>query len=179
MRPMTCIVGIAHKNRVYLGADTQGTAGGRITRGPDKLVTVGPVIVGFCGSYRSPQILQHKVTLPDPGVDLVRWLSVDFVDAWRAARKESGDETKYTDGSESCGAGLLIGLQGRLFWLERDYSVFEMPEHAIGSGGTAARGSLHTSAQLWTQPRRRLTAALDAACSLNSGCSAPYTFLSA
>lgn len=72
----------------------------------------------------------------------------------------------------------MLGLRGRLFVLYSDYQVAEYPDGtAIGAGQTLARGSLHTSACYQMSVERRLTHALEAACTYDIYCSPPFTYL--
>ena len=112
---MTCSVAIAHKNRVYMGADS--TLGG-VEEDPRKLFRAGPALVGISGAPRDAQILEFRAELhPTTG---------EFV--------------------------------------------------TIGSRGPEARGSLHTTAQIWKSPRKRIDATLDAACELDAWCIPPYHY---
>ena len=178
---MTVIVGIPHNGVVHLGADSQVSLGwskGSLTE--SKIWASGDCIFGFAGVWREAQILKYRVDipkLPDPD-DLMRWLVVDLVDMIRKSRKDSGFDEKLSDGPEQ-GPHLLIGVLGQLFQMDTSYSILEMPGGAaIGSGSDHAEGSLHTSAGIWKNPRRRIEAALQAACTHNMGCQAPFTFLS-
>lgn len=62
---MTCIVGIADGKKVWIGGDSQGTAGHALTiRADTKVFVKDPMVFGFCGSYRMGQLLRHSLSLP-------------------------------------------------------------------------------------------------------------------
>lgn len=62
--------------------------------------------------------------------------------------------------------------------MDSSYAVNEHKSFAVhGCGRELAHGSLHTSAKIWTSPRKRIEAALKAACSVNAYCKPPFTIL--
>ena len=55
---MTCIVGLIHEDKVYIGADSAGAANGNITIRKDKKVfKVGEFIFGCTSSFRMIQLI--------------------------------------------------------------------------------------------------------------------------
>lgn len=172
---MTVLVGITHNDVTWLGADS-ACYDGTIHSCDDKLWCAGPFVFGFTGATREQQILQHRVTLPElaEGRDVAAYLAVEFADAVRKARKDSGYERK-DDGNDTA-PGLLIGYAGRLFTLYSDYAISEHEDHfAGGCGRRFALGSLDTSAKFWKSPRKRIEAALEAACLRDPYCRGPFT----
>lgn len=177
---MTVIVGLPYKGRVYLGGDSAATSGwhSRLHLIESKVWEQGGCVFGLTGGCREAQIIQHRLPVPErkDGVDVLRWLAVDFVDALRQARKDSGHDEKLTTGPE-VGCHFMMGVKGRLFVLFNDYSFVEQPHgYAIGSGGDLAIGSLHTSRLLMKQPTKRIAAALQAA-AYNNTCAPPFTYV--
>ena len=62
---MTCIVAIAEKNVVYVGADSLGSNGNKIiTRKDTKIFIRKPFIFGFTSSYRMGQLLRYSLVIP-------------------------------------------------------------------------------------------------------------------
>ncbi len=93
---MTCIVGLAHGGRVYMGADSAGVAGLDIdTRRDPKLFKVGDLLIGFTTSFRMGQLLAYGFEPPPrpAGGDVRRWMVVDFVEAVRAVSGDGGAVT--------------------------------------------------------------------------------------
>jgi hypothetical protein len=178
---MTIIVAIPHNGRVYMGGDSAGANSRELEiRVEPKVWIKDDIVFGGTKSFRELQILQYRLAVPRrDDDDIMRWLVVDFIDAIRATRKDAGYDEKGDDGLE-VGPQLMVGVAGRLFSIERDYQVYERPDgHAIGCGFQLALGSLHTSSAFWTSPRRRIEAALAAACAASPGCEPPFTVLSA
>lgn len=177
---MTILVGIAHRGKTWLGADSAVSQGGFVTGcGVPKLWSHSGFVFGLTGSLREQQIIEHRVTIPAlaEDADLLRWLCVDFVDAVREARKAASYEEKFAHGNETAPL-LLIGHAGRLFDMDGDYQITERSDFAVhGSGREPAYGSLHTSAKVWKSPRKRIEAALEAACEANAYCRPPFTVI--
>lgn len=182
---MTIIVGVVSDGHVYLGADSRGTHDclSRPFIHPKAWAQSG-LVLGLTGRVREQQIIQYCTSLPSPpegDADLMRWLCSTFIDAIREARKSAGYDERI-DGQGQCEYGpvLMVGVRGRLFVLHGDYSVAEyLDAAAIGSGETAAWGSLRTTETLKLQdPKERLLLALEAACAHNVYCGPPYSFAS-
>ena len=100
-----------------------------------------------------------------------------FIDAIREALKNGG-YAKEKDEREK-GGTFLVGVQGRLFCIERDYQVEEakIGYHAVGNGGKIALGSLYATQSMELSPRRRLETALEAAAYHSSDTRAPFLFV--
>lgn len=176
---MTVLVGLIHNGVAWLGADSSEFDGTLNVTDSPKVWLSGAFALGFTGSTREQNILQHRVELPEFDLeadDVRRWLVVDFADAIRAARTASGYERK--DNGNETGPGLLIGHAGRLFDMYSDYAVSERFDYTVnGCGRGYARGSLHTSAKVWKSPHKRITAALEAACDADPYCAPPFTIV--
>ena len=61
---MTCVIGLEHKGEVYIGADSAATSGWAVsaTRLP-KVFLVNEFLIGYAGSFRMGQLLQHKLQI--------------------------------------------------------------------------------------------------------------------
>ena len=175
---MTCIVGLVHDGRVYMGADSAGVAGLDMTVRKDrKIGMVGPMALGFTTSFRMGQLLLHGFSPPrfHPGDDPYAFLLGQFVDAVRD-RFKTGGFTKI-DGGREDGGTFLIGLAGRLFSMEADFQIGEAADgfDACGCGQAYARGALSVTAG--RPPEERLSAALSAAERFSAGVRAPFNFV--
>lgn len=63
---MTCIVGVTHKGRVYMGGDSAGVSGLDLTvRKDQKVFRNGEFAIGFTSSFRMGQILQYVFFPPE------------------------------------------------------------------------------------------------------------------
>ncbi len=141
---MTCIVGLIHKNNIYMGADSAGVSeNGLELRKDSKIFHNGEFLIGFTTSFRMGQLLRYKFTPPEISeIPLEKYMVTSFVDALRVCFKNSG----YTKKSEDCEAGgtFLIGVRGRLFLISDDFQIGESINdyNACGCGGDIAKGAL-------------------------------------
>ncbi|MGA5472539.1 hypothetical protein ACPCUK_27670 [Streptomyces arboris] len=176
---MTVIVGLVHKGRVYLGADSAGVSGLQLTvRRDAKCFRTGPYVMGFTTSFRMGQLLRYAFQPPHPTGDLHRFMVTTWTDALRTCLKDGGWARK--DSEQEQAGDFLVGVAGRLFTIHSDYQVGEPADDyaAVGCGDELALGALHATAHLGMAPRARLTAALAAATHHSAGVTGPYTFAS-
>ncbi|MEV3995797.1 hypothetical protein ACIPJG_29405 [Streptomyces halstedii] len=176
---MTVIVGIAHKGRVHLGADSAGVSGLQLTvRRDPKVFRNGPYVLGFTTSFRMGQLLRFAFEPPHPTGDLDRFMVTTWTNALRACLKDGGYARK--DSEQEQAGTFLVGIHGRLYSIWDDYQVAEHADDyaAVGCGDELALGALHATADLGLPPRRRLTAALAAADHHSAGVTGPYTYAS-
>ena len=175
---MTCIVGLVHKGRVWMGGDSAGVdeAGLSLVQRVDKKVFVnGPFLFGFTSSFRMGQLLAYafKPPLCGDGEDVMDFMVRDFINGVRDCLN-SGGFSKIEDNVET-GGGFLVGYDGRLFHVEDDYQVGESLHgyDACGCGEGPALGSLFSS-QKEQDPRKRIHMALSAAETFSGGVRAPF-----
>jgi ATP-dependent protease HslVU (ClpYQ) peptidase subunit len=176
---VTCIVGVKTKGGVLLGGDSLGSDGssGMSYQAPKVFRLTRQVAAGMCGSFRMGQLLQHHVVAGDVGGDELKWAITNFVPAIRDVFSEHG--YAHIKDNEETGGTFLLAVRDRLFKVQDDYSVLESrkPYDSCGSGEDFALGAMHA---LWKndlrQPRKYLTAALDAASEFAVGVAAPYHF---
>lgn len=161
---MTCVVGLEHGGRVWIGADSAAVSRERLrSRGDPKAFRLGPYVIGFTTSFRMGDVLRYAFKPPPPPPrNLDRFMATTFVDAARSAFREAGIASTNA-GVESCGA-FLVGANGRLFTVESDYQVGieRAGYHAVGAGDQPALGALYATSQ-WKDPRARIRTALEAA----------------
>jgi len=144
---MTCIVAIIDKESktIYMGGDSAGVGGCGLTiRKDPKVFKNKGFIFGFTSSFRMGQILAHGWAPPDkmPEVDIYEYMVTTFVDSVRNRFKSCGfNQTK--DGVES-GGNFLVGVDGRVFEIGKDYQVGESEANyaACGCGEDIANGAL-------------------------------------
>lgn len=176
---MTCIVGLIHGSRVFIGGDSAGVGGYDLTvRADKKVFRNGDFVMGFTSSFRMGNLLQHTLTPPrrHPDDDIHKYMVSDFVDAVRECLKKGGYASKEKE-TES-GGTFLVGYSGRLFTIHDDYQVGEGLDNyaACGCGEAYALGSLHASKG---DPRTRVTMALAAAERFSAGVRGPFHVVSA
>jgi ATP-dependent protease HslVU (ClpYQ) peptidase subunit len=179
---MTCIVGLEHKGKVYIGGDSAGVDGYDITiRGDLKVFRNGPFLMGFTASFRRGQILQYVLHPPIQAKTKsdMKFLTVDFINSIRKAFKKAG--YLHTENDQEFGGRFLFGYKGKLYIMDSDFQIgYSLdPYQAIGCGAQVATGSLHTTQSLEKiSPDQRVERALKAAAHLNAGVAAPFTILS-
>lgn len=172
---MTCIVGLVHEGRVFIGGDSAGIAGYDLhLRADRKVFRNGDFVFGFTSSFRMGQLLKHALQPPKrhPDTPVEKFMVVDFVDAARACLKAGGFATAR-DGGEIGGA-FLVGYAGRLFRVESDYQVAEVLTafDAVGCGQSYAIGALFATAV--TDPEERVRQALTCAEAFSAGVRGPF-----
>lgn len=166
---MTCIVGLTDGKTVWMGGDSCGTNGYTkdVTKHPKVIVreTHGNrLIVGYTGSFRMGQVLEHKLDIPrnENDDDAYKFMVCTVIDALRTLFKAEGCITT-TDGQDSTDGPFLVGYRGRLFEVQSDYSVIENTRGyvATGSGKQVAEGAMFAAPNL--KPEPRIMRALEAA----------------
>jgi ATP-dependent protease HslVU (ClpYQ) peptidase subunit len=175
---MTCIVGLKHNGKVYLGGDSAGVARLDITIRKDvKVFAKKGMIIGCTSSYRMIQLLQYKLVVPpDTTNDPHKYMCTTFVDkVIKLFKDNSWAELKN---NVQLGGQFLIGYKKRLFKIEDDFQVGESAEDyaSCGCGESFALGSLYSSAYI-DNPIERLKQSLFAAEHFSGGVRAPFTFL--
>lgn len=177
---MTCIVGLVDKGVVYIGGDSAGVDGSRMTmavRHDRKVFRNGDFVMGFTSSFRMGQLLAFSMSLPKPreGDDLLGFMVRDFIGAARQTMKDGGF-SKNNSGTE-IGGEFLVGFRGRLFQVFDDFQVAEssLPYAACGCGDLIAMGSLFSTPKI-TDPQKRLKEALTAAETFSAAVRGPFYF---
>ena len=176
---MTCVAGLIYNNKVYMACDSGASdeGGGTIYKRRDaKVFMVDDYIIGFSNSFRMGQILQHDFTPPKPSKrNLERTMSIDFVDRVLESLARNNFVIDK-DADNVC--DLVIGVYGRLFVMDTDFSIGEYYDKyfAIGSGSQFALGSLYSTKSM-KDPRARLEKALEAAAEYTMSVSAPFLYL--
>lgn len=172
---MTCIAGVVHDGKVYLGGDSAGVGGfDLMIRKDRKVFVIGEFAIGCTTSFRMIQILQYNFNPPKrhPEKDVMAYMVTEFVEALRTAFKNGGFATKNNDAE--FGGVFLVGYQGRLFRIESDYQVGESAcgYDACGCGDSYAKGVLFATPN--DAPRDRIELALRAAETHSAGVRGPF-----
>lgn len=179
---MTCIIGMEHNGKVWMGGDSAGTAGNmqQRIRADKKVFVKGEFIIGFCGSFRMGDLLKHTLELPDTvGVtDPDKFMVNQFVDTLRNVLETENKNGGLT-GHDKLVPSILVGFRGRLYNVESDYQCGR-PEDgfdAVGSGSSVAVGAMHGSKSI-TSPKSRILAALEASARNDAAVRPPFHVLS-
>lgn len=185
---MTCIVGLAHEGKVYMGGDSAGVndSWGMTIRADQKVFTRTETVLertdewvfGFTSSFRMGQVLRYATELPigpADDADIERFLCTRFIDYWRAALAKAG-WLATENGREEAGS-FLVGYRGMVFEVGSSMQVGCSVDGyaAVGCGDDLALGSMYTSTG---DPEQRVLTALRAAEHGSAGVRAPFEILS-
>lgn len=162
--------------KVWLGADSQGSAGyDKCYRLDEKIFIAHDIGYGFCGSFRMGQILRYhseEVTAPeglkldDPHGYTVKYL----VPMWRNILKEHGYTTVLNN--EEIAGDFIITFGGNIFIIECDFQVGENAEDyaAIGCGAPYAYGSLFETSKSKISVQKKVESSIKTAYHFSNGC---------
>jgi ATP-dependent protease HslVU (ClpYQ) peptidase subunit len=171
---MTCIVGIADGDSVYMGGDRGVSDDNVILKmSRSKVTQHGDFIIGYSGSLGVGQLMEF-ITYPKvtKATDVYKTIKIDLVEQVKSLYESHSRDI------EDNGTDWLIGCKGRLFeFSSADWGVLEIQECSIGTGSPIALGSLYTSREIEDNPIIRITYALNAACELSPTCSLPVDIL--
>jgi ATP-dependent protease HslVU (ClpYQ) peptidase subunit len=172
---MTCIVGLVHGGKTWIGGDSAGLAGYDLEIRTDKKVFVNNgIAMGFTDSFRMGQLLSYALKVPTmhDGDDLMRFMTVDFINAVRLCLKDGGYAAKQNE--TETGGHFLVGHKGRLFHINNDYQVAEVARGftAIGCGALSAIGALYAMER--TLSEMSVLAALTIAEKCSGGVRSPF-----
>lgn len=180
---MTCIVAIADEDGVYFGCDSLGTDGHSVTVMSDpKIFQNGEFLIGYAGSYRLGQLLQHSLAVPAKREDQTpkQFLCTDFIDSVRITF-DIGHfyNQKYDDEGAGFDGEFLVGYKGDIYLVQGDFSVLHAVEDftSAGSGSEAANAVLHVTKKLELGPMERLELALETASHQLTSVEPPFHFL--
>lgn len=183
---MTCIAGVEHGGKVYIGGDSAGVAGWSITTRADEKVFArkdkGTTwAFGFTSSFRMGQLIRYELVLPKvtPHAkrDLPRFMVRQFIPALRKCLRDGGFAEVRNEVEK--GGAFLVGLHGSLFCVDEDFQVGRSRDgyEALGCGQDEARGALAVLGEVdglkWT-PMERIHGALHVTAHLNGGVVPPF-----
>ena len=170
---MTVIVGLRADDGVYLGCDSQGSAGWNKTHRKDPKIFIAHGIgYGFTSSYRMGQIIRYHSTEVLSNLresDLYGYVVTGLVPMYRQILGDHG--YKATVNGEESGGTFLIAIDGRLFKIEGDFQVAESHEcyDSVGCGASFALGSLYTQDKK-KSPKNIIKEAIESAMNFSNGC---------
>lgn len=162
---MTIIIGITDGTTVYIGGD-RGVSDdvSILSLSRPKVHINNDWVFGYSGCLGVGQLME-LIDMPDAGEDLYRTLRTDVVSHMRSAIEV------YSNVDPELNTEFIIGTQGRLFEMNTsDWSVAEVTETALGSGGPFALGSLFTTKDFPATPEYRIEMALNAAIICSPSC---------
>lgn len=166
---MTCIVAMVDPDGGgHIACDSLGSNGFTGSEYLNqKIFRKGEMLIGYTGSYRTGQLLEHQLVLPPRKVGQTtdNYIYVDFVNAVRQLLKDSGRIEIDRNVEESPGTFLAV-YDGRIFKVQCDLAVLESsdPFDACGSGGYHAKGALYVMNKVGGfTPKQMVTGAVEAA----------------
>lgn len=172
---MTCVVGLVHAGRVYMGGDRAATSrdGSMSLWAESKVFRKSGYLLGFCGSFRAAQVLQYAIKPPPykgPASGLTQHLATVFVDVLQQGLRDAGMELPIK------GTSFLVGWHGVLHKVEHNFQIVRAYDGhaAVGCGEALALGALHVLAGFDIAPKRRVLLALGAAEHYNAAVSRPF-----
>jgi len=169
---MTVIAAIRTPTSILMGGDSaQNTNGSIALVAAPKVFINGDYLFGVAGSPRLAEIVQHAFIPPckTEGTTWGQFLVRSFLPKLKTAL---GPDASLMEKSS-----ILVGTKGvGIFSVNHNWFVAQSqePYAAIGSGGSFALGSFHSTRG---DPHRRLRKALNAAAHLNAYVRPPFTIL--
>lgn len=175
---MTCIAGIARNDKVWIGGDSAGIAGWRMTvRADEKVFVSGEFAYGFTSSFRMGDLLRFSFSPPEQTshqTDDRGYLATTWTDALRECLGTGGLK-KIESGVEK-GGQFLLGYKGRLYSVDWDFQIaLAVADYdAVGAGCETALGALYAMRDSKLTPEVQIKAALAAAEEHNASVRAPF-----
>ena len=178
---MTCIVGLIHKKKVYIGGDSAGVGGLHLdVRADPKVFKNGPFLIGYTTSYRMGQILRFHLKPPvQKTKDVEEYMVTKFVPAVITAFEKHWWMDKKEQEKRN-GGEFLVGYKGRLFKLYDDFQVAwnYKPFDSCGCGGDYAKGAMDILHEVdLLTPEEKVTKALESAESFSGGVRGPFLIM--
>jgi ATP-dependent protease HslVU (ClpYQ) peptidase subunit len=162
---MTCIVALKENGKIYFGADKALSDSYTMRRmSYNKIFKKGKYIIGYTGSPRMGQLLEHSIELPDPpegGIDLHFMISL-FIESVRKGFKEYG--FSEIENNKEKGGTFIIGVDGEIFKVYSDFQVstFENNFVCCGSGDDFAEAVMEVMKDI-LPPKERIAKAIEIA----------------
>ena len=178
---MTCIIGLEHKGKVYVGGDSAGVAGYSIeVRSDTKVFKRGQFIMGFTSSFRMGQLLMCKLRVPKQRKNQkdYEYMVNTFIDAVRKCLKAGGFASKKEETEK--GGTFIVGYKNKLYYVGNDYQVGvpSAPFTSVGCGSDLAMGAMHSLLrQKKIKPSMIIREALETVVEFNGGVRPPFTII--
>jgi len=158
---MTCIVGVAEGGKAYIGADSASVAGWQVrATGLRKVFRRQQFVIGYTGSFRMGQILQHHLTVePQKSEPDEAYMVRTFIEAVRDCLKEHG--FAEVENNVEKGGTFLVGYNGIVYDIDSDFQVNHFADGftAVGCGNEYALGALKALETL--PPKERILRSLE------------------
>ena len=172
---MTCIVGLVDGIDVWMGGDSaESDDKWNLNLCYDKVFIKDGFIYGYSGYSRFCQLVEFAFQRPSLTDPLDAYMCTTWINELRNCLREGGS-LKIENNVEVMGGTLLVGVRGRLFYIDNDLSCVEYREDfmATGCGGRVALGAMFATKDL-CPPNERILIALEAAQQFNIGVRSPF-----
>ena len=175
---MTCIVGLEHNGKVYLGGDAAAVSPNEIQAiSESKVFITGKFIIGYTDSFRMGQLLEYNLNVPkqEKEEDL-KYLITKFVPAVRECLRDGGF-AKNENGVEE-GGNFLLGYKGKIYYFGTDFQITRKIDgfDTLGAGESFAMGALTAIDK--KDPEKALLKALEVASKCSPFVIPPFTVIS-
>lgn len=174
---MTCIVGIAHKGKVYIGGDSLGSSSNFNcnVRSDTKVFKNNQFLIGYTSSFRMGQLLRCVWLPPKKSKNLDDFTFMVRIVIPSIIRLFKDNEFAEVEKEAVSGGSFLVGFNKNLYTIYDDYQVATNASNvnAVGCGGAFALGALLAQSNKLS-PTDRISQALDVACELSAGVRGPY-----
>jgi len=175
---MTCIIGLAEDNKVYIGGDSaSGSSNSWTVRATTikKVFLRPPFIFGCSLSFRMMQLLRYRLyNIPEQHANYSNeeYLVKEFIDPVRELFKEHG-YARIKDNEEE-GGSFLVGYRNQLYLIDTDFQVNESLDglRALGCGEDFALGAMKALEHL--PPKKRILKSLEIAAYFSGGVMPPF-----
>ena len=147
---MSCIVAVKTENEIVVGADNLMSGwNSKFHVDGCKLFENDGIIYGFAGGLRLLNLLKHTFEPPlfKRGQSTEDYIHNDYVPAFRELLKINGMLTNEGQVVEGIRFSIIIVIEGSIYELFTDFSIFEngLEYIASGSGQEYAYGSLYST----------------------------------
>lgn len=175
---MTCIVGLVHNKKVYMGGDSAGVGGSDLdVRADPKVFQNGSFLIGYTSSFRMGQILRFHFKPPAQRTkNIEEYMVVSFIPAVKKVFKAHWWDSK-DDLEKAKGGQFLVGYKGRLFQIYSDYQIAwnNKPFDACGCGADYAKGAMNILHEIdLLTPEEKIEKSLKSAESFSAGVRGPF-----
>ena len=178
---MTCIAAVVENGLVVMGGDSLSSNEDVCQNVENhKVFHVQNFLIGCTASFRSIDILKYCFAVPrfrrlD---DAERYMRTTFVNALHACFEKNKFIGQNSETGRDLGGSFLVGFQSKIYQVQDDFSVLTCPNWggAVGSGQSAALGSLYTSRKN-KNAHQRVLAALEAAEAVTPSVRSPFVVL--
>jgi len=175
---MTCIIALKHDNGILVGADSLMTIGYECdVLKQKKIFKKGRYVIGITGRLRSSSLLIGADNPPEPKTKVTHnYMIQKFIPWLKKVMTDSGFQKKKDEVEEMVGTWLLVVVDGEIYTIDSDYSLYQnrLDFQADGSGAPYAKGSLFKSEG---SPKERMKKALEAAEYFSAGVRRPFYYI--